>query len=92
MPFAARVGDPTAHPGVVGGPGVKDVLIGGKPAAVAGTPHACSMPVTPPHGVTPFLKGSKLVYIGGRSALRVGDAAVCGAKITAGATDVSIGG
>ena len=92
MPFAARVGDPTAHPGVVGGPGVPNVKIGGKPAAVAGGPHFCSMPVTPPHGVTPFPKGSTRVRIGGRPALRVGDKSVCGAAITVGAPNVNIGG
>ena len=50
MPFAARVGDPTAHPGLVTGPGVPNVLITAKPAAVVGDMHACSMPpVTGPH-------------------------------------------
>jgi hypothetical protein len=29
MPAAARVGDATGHPGVVTGPGVPTVLIGG---------------------------------------------------------------
>ena len=29
MPPAARVGDPTGHPGVIGPPGVPTVLIGG---------------------------------------------------------------
>ncbi|MGH9281529.1 MAG: PAAR domain-containing protein, partial [Acidimicrobiales bacterium] len=31
MPPAARLGDPTGHPGVVTGPGVPTVLIGGRP-------------------------------------------------------------
>ena len=33
MPPAARVGDPTGHPGVIGPPGVPTVLIAGMPAA-----------------------------------------------------------
>lgn len=37
MPPAARVGDLTAHPGVVTGPGVATVLIGGMPAAQLGS-------------------------------------------------------
>ena len=44
MPFAARVGDPTGHPGVIAGPGVPTVLVGGMPAAVMGDNHICSMP------------------------------------------------
>ena len=44
MPAAARVGDPTGHPGVIGPPGVPTVLIAGQPAATVGTPHICSFP------------------------------------------------
>ena len=44
MPPAARVGDPTGHPGVIGPPGVPTVLIAGMPAATVGTPHICSFP------------------------------------------------
>ncbi|TGA86236.1 PAAR domain-containing protein, partial [Streptomyces palmae] len=43
---AARVGDPTGHPGTIGPPGVPTVLIGGKPAATVGTPHICAAPPT----------------------------------------------
>ena len=50
MPPAARVGDMTAHPGVITGPGVATVLIGGMPAAVVGDLHTCSFP--PPAGRT----------------------------------------
>lgn len=93
MPPAARVGDPTAHPGVVTGPGVTTVLIAGKPAAVAGDVHTCSFPGTPPHPPTPFPMGSATVLIGGRPALRVGDVAGCGAAILPpGAATVVIGG
>lgn len=92
MPAAARVGDPTAHPGVITGPGVAAVLIGGMPAAVLGDLHTCSFPGTPPHPPTPFPLGSKTVLIGGRPALRMGDVSGCGAPIIAGAPTVQIGG
>ena len=51
MPFAARVGDLTPHPGVITGPACATVLIGGLPAAVVGDLHTCSFP--PPAGPTP---------------------------------------
>jgi len=93
MPFAARVGDPTGHPGMITGPGVETVLIGGQPAAVAGDMHACSMP-TPdgPHPPSPFTLGSLTVLISGRQALRVGDMAGCSAPIVFGCLLVEIGG
>jgi uncharacterized Zn-binding protein involved in type VI secretion len=92
MPPAARVGDPTGHPGTIAGPGVATVLIGGQPAAVAGDLHTCAMPPTAgPHPPAPFPPGSATVFIGGRPALRVGDTAGCGAPITSGAPTVIIG-
>jgi len=93
MPPAARITDPTGHPGVISGPGVPTVLIGGLPAAVVGDTHACSMP-TPagPHPPTPIAKGSATVFIGGRPAARVGDVAGCGAPIVLGMFTVEIGG
>lgn len=93
MPPAARVSDPTGHPGAVAGPGVPTVLIGGLPAAVVGDVHACAMPPTAgPHPPNPFPMGSATVLIGGRPALRLGDVAACGAPIIAGALNVLIGG
>ncbi len=90
---AARVGDPTAHPGTVAGPGVPNVLIGGLPAAVVGDMHACALPPTAgPHPPTPFPKGSATVLIGGRPALRIGDMSGCGAPNITGAFTVLIGG
>lgn len=89
---AARVGDPTPHPGVVTGPGVATVLIQKGIAAVVGDTHTCSMPPTAgPHPPTPFPNGSTTVLIGKRPALRVGDTSGCGAPITSGATTVLIG-
>lgn len=92
MPAAARLSDPTGHPGLIAGPGVPNVLIAKMPAAVVGTMHSCAFPGTPPHPPTPFAIGSKTVLIGGRPALRMGDMAGCGAPIVAGAPTVLIGG
>ena len=93
MPAAARVGDASGHPGVIAGPGVTNVLIGGKPAAVVGDKHTCALPPNAgPHPPSPLAKGSKSVLIGGRPAVRVGDTAGCGAPIVAGAPNVLIGG
>ena len=93
MPFAARVGDPTGHPGSIAGPGVTTVLIGGQPAAVVGDQHACAMPpLAGPHPPSPIVKGSATVFIGGRAAARVGDTSGCGAPIVMGMPMVEIGG
>ena len=79
---AARVGDMTAHGGVITGPGSPMVLIGGMPAARVGDMHTCPM-VTPgvppvPHVGGPILPpGSPMVLIGGQPAARLGDMAVC---------------
>lgn len=93
MPPAARVTDPSGHPGMISGPGVPNVLIGGLPAAVVGDLHACAMP-TPagPHPPSPLVKGSANVLIGGRPAVRMGDLSGCGAPIVMGLPTVEIGG
>jgi uncharacterized Zn-binding protein involved in type VI secretion len=92
MPPAARVGDPTGHPGTIAGPGVATVLIAGQPAAVAGDTHICSMPPTAgPHPPSAFPPGSTGVLINGRPALRVGDVSGCGASILSGAPTVMVG-
>jgi len=93
MPPAARVGDPTSHPGTVSGPGVATVLIAGQPAAVQGDLHACAFPPPAgPHPPNPFVKASTTVLIGSRGALRIGDSSACGGSIVAGAFTVLIGG
>ena len=89
MPPAARVGDSSGHGGTVVGPGVSTVIIGGRPAAVAGDTHVCPLPY---HGATPVTRGSASVLIGGRPAARGGDTAGRGAPITSGAFNVIIGG
>jgi uncharacterized Zn-binding protein involved in type VI secretion len=81
MPLpAARMGDMTAHGGVITS-GFPTVLIGGMPAARLGDMHTCPM-VTPgvppvPHVGGPISMGSPTVLIGGMPAARVGDPAVC---------------
>jgi uncharacterized Zn-binding protein involved in type VI secretion len=92
MPPAARLGDPTGHPGSIAGPGTPSVLIGGQPAATLGDIHVCGFPPPPPHPPTPIVIGSSSVFIGDRPAARVGDTAGCGSPILAGAFNVLIGG
>jgi uncharacterized Zn-binding protein involved in type VI secretion len=93
MPAAARVGDPTGHPGVISGPGVATVLIGGMPAAVQGDLHTCAMPpLAGPHPPSPIVLGSLTVLIGNRQAARMGDMVGCGAPIILGMPLVQIGG
>ena len=93
MPLAARVTDSTGHPGMITGPGIASVLIGGLPAAVVGDMHACTMPPPAgPHPPSTIVKGSATVLIGGRPAARVGDMSGCGAPIIFGMLTVEIGG
>lgn len=93
MPPAARVGDATGHPGVIGPPGVPTVLIGGQPAATVGTLHTCSFPGGPPHPPSTIAPpGCPTVLIGGLPAARLGDLSMCGAPIVMGCPTVLIGG
>lgn len=92
MPPAARVGDTSNHGGTVTGPGVATVLIGGKPAAVAGDLHVCSLPPnTHQPTASPFPAGSATVLIGGRPAVRTTDTCLCGAMALIGEPTVLIG-
>ena len=92
MPGAARVGDTTNHGGTVIGPGTPTVLIGKKPAAVAGDNHVCAIPANTPHvQSSPFPMGSTTVLIGGKPALRAGDVCICGASVAVGEPTVLIG-
>ena len=93
MPAAACVGDTTTHGGTITGPGAATVLIGGKPAAVAGDMHACSLPPqSHPLTVSAFPMGSATVLLGGKPAIRTTDACICGAMAAVGAPTVMIGG
>lgn len=104
MPAAARTGDPTSHGGLITTPppgaaaAVARVLIGGRPAAVVGSLHACPMP---PHAALgpanvilpgPAALAAATVLIGGAPAARVGDRTACGGTVLAGAPNVRIGG
>jgi uncharacterized Zn-binding protein involved in type VI secretion len=75
---AARMGDQTAHGGVIVA-GFPTVLIGKKPAARVSDMHNCPMFDGPnPHVGGPIMPpGSPTVLIGGLPAARVGDMAVC---------------
>ena len=95
---AARMGDATAHGGVIA-VGCPTVLIGGTPAARMGDMHTCPMatPGTPPipHVGGPITLGSATVLIGGMPAARMGDMATCTGPpdtIAAGCMTVLIGG
>jgi len=78
---AARIGDQTAHGGVITGPGVPTVMIGGMPASVMGDMHACPMvnPAPPaiPHVGAAIIATGVTVLIGGKPAARMGDTAIC---------------
>ena len=92
MPAAARVGDTTNHGGTVTGPGVPTVMIGGMPAAVMLDMHTCPLPPnTHQPTASPFTVGSATVIIGGKPALRAGDACACGASVVVGSPTVLIG-
>ena len=84
---AARLGDSTAHGGIIllGAP---TVLIGGMPAARMGDMHVCPM-ITGlvPHVGGPITLGSVTVLIGGMPAARMGDMATC-----VGPPDTIVGG
>ena len=82
----------TTHEGVITGPGVPTVLIGGMPAAVAGDTHTCPMAAPGHPAESPFPMGSTTVMIGGRQALRITDTCGCGAMATPGCPTVIIGG
>ncbi|HBB35676.1 MAG TPA: PaaR repeat-containing protein [Cyanobacteria bacterium UBA8803] len=91
MSTAARVGDTTNHGGTIIGPGIINVTIGGKPAAVAGDIHVCSLPPNNHQPTTSvFPSGSTTVTIGGKPALRTSDTCACGAMAALGEPTVTI--
>lgn len=92
MPAAARVLDPTSHPGLLS-QGSPNVLIAGMPAVRVGDLHVCLMPpLAGPHPPSPMAKGSATVLINGLPAVRQSDVSGCGAQVLAGAPTVLIGG
>ncbi len=93
MPNAARITDPTNHPGMLAGAGAANVKIAGLPAARIGDQHVCALPAPAgPHPANAVARGSTSVKIGGRWAARMGDTCACGATIVFGAPNVRIGG
>jgi uncharacterized Zn-binding protein involved in type VI secretion len=66
-------------------------MIGGRPAAVIGDLHICSLP---PSGhqptVSPFILGSPTVLAAGVPLVRVGDTTVCGAAVVIGDPTVNV--
>jgi len=92
---AARIGDMTAHGGVII-LGLPTVLIGGLPAARLSDMHTCPMVTgVVPHVGGPIALGSATVLIGGLPAARMGDMATCVGPpdtIVAGCMTVLIGG
>ncbi len=92
MPAAVRFGDISTHGGTIIGPGVSNVLIAGKPAAVVSDMHSCALPPNSHQPtVSPFPSGSATVLIGGKPAIRVGDLCICGASAAMGSPTVLIG-
>jgi uncharacterized Zn-binding protein involved in type VI secretion len=74
---AARIGDLTAHGGVIV-TGYPTVLIGGMPAARITDMHVCpQVTVLVPHVGGPIIQGSFTVLTGMRPQSRVGDMAIC---------------
>jgi len=92
---AARIGDLTAHGGVIV-VGCPTVLIGGMPAARMGDMHTCPLvTVLVPHVGGPIALGSATVLIGNMPAARMGDMATCTGPpdtIVLGCMTVLIGG
>lgn len=92
MPAAARLRDPTSHPGLVA-QGSPTVLIEGMAAARVGDKHVCLLPPTAgPHPPSTMVKGSATVLINGMPAVRQSDSSGCGAQVLMGALTVLIGG
>jgi len=92
MGAAARVTDTTTHGGIIVGPGIPTVLVGGMPAAVATDTHVCALPpISHQPTSSPFPMGSLTVTIGGKPALRTDDVCLCGAAAALGEPTVIIG-
>jgi len=87
MQNAARIGDATAHGGVLCS-GSGNVYINGQPAAMAGASVA---PCAIGHGAAPVASGSGTVFINGMPAARLGDVTGCGAVVVCGSPSVFIG-
>jgi uncharacterized Zn-binding protein involved in type VI secretion len=77
MTFAARLGDPSVHGGLVVS-GFPTVMIGNKPAARVTDMHACPLvTVLVPHVGGPIVLGAFTVLVGGLPQARMGDLMIC---------------
>ncbi|MBP8307040.1 MAG: PAAR domain-containing protein [Burkholderiaceae bacterium] len=77
MTFAARLGDPSVHGGVIVS-GFPTVLIGKKPAARITDMHTCPLvTVLVPHVGGPIIMGSPTVLVGFMPQSRMGDMMIC---------------
>jgi uncharacterized Zn-binding protein involved in type VI secretion len=91
MPAAARLFEPTSHPGFVAS-GASQVWINFLPAARVTDQHKCLLPPTAgPHPPSRIVQGSTTVNIENQPAARQGDKSGCGAAILAGSANVFIG-
>lgn len=88
MENAARVGDATAHGGVIVS-GAGSVFINGEAAAMESVSIATCAIL---HGAAPVAVGSSSVSIEGYPAARISDVTGCGAAICSGSDNVFIGG
>lgn len=86
MEKVVRLGDGSSHGGSMVSAG-SSVTVNGITMCVDGDSHAC--PITG-HGVT-SVTGTSSVTSGGKRIVKVGDTAGCGASITQGSPNVSVG-
>jgi uncharacterized Zn-binding protein involved in type VI secretion len=92
MAAAARLLEPTNHPGLITGPGATKTLINGLPAVRITDQHSCLLPPNAgPHPPSKIVKGSTSVLIEGQGAARKDDTVGCGASILTGSLNVLIG-
>jgi uncharacterized Zn-binding protein involved in type VI secretion len=82
-PLVTEIGPHSGGP--VLPPGVSNVVICGKPAAVVGTSVQCK------GSMDSIIKGSSTVLISGKPAARLGDSTAHGGTITSGCASVIIG-
>lgn len=93
MPAAARLNDPDTSDGQIISGGSSDVLINGKPAALADATdsrHAPYGPPNPPHAAATVVVASGSVIVNGKGLAYVGSQLSCGHSISSGSPDVDV--
>ena len=86
MGNVVRLGDGSSHGGTMVSAGTT-VLVNGVPMCVSGDSHNCPIPE---HGVT-SVTGSSSVKSGGKTVIKAGDVAGCGASVISGSPNVTFG-